>query len=269
MEVLKELSTKLRPTKRMPLLFVGHGSPMRAISDDDATRTWAKLGAELPEAQAYVAVSAHWLTRGTLVTDNLKPRTIHDFGGFPQELYDMKYDADGDPAIAEEIRRKLLSWDAKLDGSWGLDHGTWSVLRHMKPKPDAPILQLSLDGRQSFEQLWSLFQELRSLREQGVIFIGSGNIVHNLGLIRFEKPDGFDWAQEFDDKVAHALAEGRWKDLLHPESLDKAARLALPTDEHYRPLLSMLALMDQGEVPEAFNDFVEFGSLSMRSFIAR
>lgn len=252
----------------MPVLFVGHGNPMNALLDNDITRTWSKVGSNLPRAQAIVVISAHWLTYGTRITDAPKQEIIYDFGGFPDELYNVKYDANGDPAVADVLRKAFLTYEAKLDSTWGLDHGTWSVLKHLAPAPQIPVLQISLDMRQSLEQLTEMFKLLRPLREQGVIFIGSGNIVHNLGILNFHSDKAFDWAQEFDAEVSTAMSNHQMKLLTNPGLISRTAGLAIPTDDHYRPMLAAMTLLDPKEELSYFNDVIEMGSIGMRSFIA-
>ncbi len=268
MDAIKKLATSLRPSPRMPVLFVGHGNPMNAIVDNDITRMWAQVGNNLPDAQAMVVISAHWLTRGTHVTDAPKQKIIHDFYGFPDELYNADYPANGSPKIAEILRKSLLKYEAKLDSTWGLDHGTWSVLKHLAPAPKVPVLQISLDITQSLEQLTEMFKNLIPLREKGVIFIGSGNIVHNLGAINFTDDRVFDWAIEFDNLSAAAITNHDMKLLTRPGTISSAASFAVPTDDHYRPMLAAMALLDPKEQIHYFNDVIELGSISMRSFIA-
>ena len=252
----------------MPVLFVGHGNPLNAILDNDITRTWSTLGKNLPQAQAIVVISAHWLTSGTRITDAPKQPVIYDMYGFPEELYRTTYTANGDPAIAETLRKAFLSYEARLDSSWGLDHGTWSVLKHLAPEPKVPVLQISLDVNQSLEKLTEMFRLLRPLREKGVIFIGSGNIVHNLGILNFVDNSAYDWAQEFDYEVSAAMNNHQLKLLANPHKLSKTAALAVPTDDHYRPMLAAMALLDPKEELRYFNDVFELGSVGMRSFIA-
>ena len=268
MDKLKQLDEVLLPTPKMPVLFVGHGNPMNAISDNEITRTWARVGGTLPAAQAIVVISAHWLTRGTHVTDAPKQRVIYDFYGFPDELHNATYDANGDPAIAELLRRSFLEYEARLDSTWGLDHGTWSVLRHLAPAPKIPVLQISLDVNQTREELVEMFKLLRPLREKGVIFIGSGNIVHNLGNINWNSNTAFDWATEFDAAVTSAIDDRDVMRLASPGLISRAASLAVPTDEHYRPMLAAMTLLDSKEELSFFNSVIEMGSIGMRSFIA-
>lgn len=268
MDKLNRIATRLKPSPRMPVLFVGHGNPMNAIYDNQITRTWSQVGTNLPPAQAIVVLSAHWFTKGTHITDAPKQRIIYDFYGFPDELYHAEYKASGDPAIAKLLRDALLAYEAKLDNTWGLDHGTWSVLRHLAPEPEVPVLQISFDMTQSLDQLVRMFRELKPLREKGVIFIGSGNLVHNLGAINWSDDKAFDWALEFDSLATTAMDNQDIDLLIRPDKITKAAGLAVPTDDHYRPMLAAMALLDHDEHPSYFNDVIEMGSISMRSFIS-
>ena len=252
----------------MPVLFVGHGNPLNAILDNDTTRTWSKLGQNLPKAQAIVVISAHWLTYGTHITDAPKQPILYDIYGFPDELYQTTYVANGDPAIAETLRQAFINYEAKLDRSWGLDHGTWSVLKHLAPEPKVTVLQISLDVNQPLEKLTEMFGLLRPLRDKGVIFIGSGNIVHNLGIMNFNDDSAYDWAQEFDAEVSAAINNRQLKLLANPRKLSHAASLAVPTDDHYWPMLAAMALLDPKEQLSYFNNVFELGSIGMRSFIA-
>lgn len=251
----------------MPVLFVGHGNPMNAILDNEITRTWHKVGTQLPTAQAFVVISAHWLTAGTHVTDAPKQPLIYDMYGFPDELYQVTYDAHGDPGVAVQLKQALLAYEAQLDTTWGLDHGTWSVLTHLAPKPSVPVLQISLDYRQPLADVVTLFAQLKSFRRQGVIFIGSGNIVHNLRALDFSnKP--MAWALEFDELSSQAISDKNLTLLTNPGKISSAARLAIPTDDHYRPMLAAMALLESDENLDYFNETIDLGSVSMRSFMS-
>lgn len=252
----------------MPVLFVGHGNPMNAILDNEITKNWRKVGENLPEPQAFVVISAHWITDGTHVTDAPTQPLIYDMYGFPDELYQTTYNAKGDPQLAEKIRQSFLAYEAKLDSTWGLDHGTWSVLKHLAPEAKVPVLQISLDARQSLPELVEQFKLLRPLREQGVIFIGSGNLVHNLSAVNFTDDTLFDWAIEFDQKAQYEMSRHNINALTHPHKFGNSATLAVQYDDHYRPMLAAMALLDHKEELRYFNDVIEFGSISMRSFIA-
>jgi 4,5-DOPA dioxygenase extradiol len=268
MDTLNQLKTTLKPSSQMPVLFVGHGNPMNAILDNDITRMWGSVGSNLPKAQAIVVISAHWLTKGTHITDAPKQKIIYDFYGFPDELYQVSYDANGDPAIAQQLQQAFLEYEAKLDSTWGLDHGTWSVLKHLAPEPQIPVLQISLDYEQSLEQLTDMFRLLKPLRKKGVLFIGSGNIVHNLRAVHFGSSKAYDWALEFDALSAEAMSQHNIKLLTNPRKITNAASYAVPTDDHYRPMLAAMALLDDKEQLHYFNDIIDMGSVSMRSFIA-
>lgn len=251
----------------MPVLFVGHGSPMNAIEDNEFTAEWAKVGTLLPKPKAILCISAHWQTRGTMVTAMEKPQTIHDFGGFPEELFKKEYPAAGSPEFAKQTKDLVKKTSVGLDNDWGLDHGTWSVLCKMFPKADIPTYQLSLDYTQSPEYHFELAQELQELRKKGVLIIGSGNIVHNLRMVSFDKSDGFDWAIEFDEKIKKALEDKDNKSIIHYEDFGSVARLAVPTNEHYLPMLYTIALQQKNENISFFNAKTQAGSISMRSLI--
>lgn len=263
-----DLDARLVPSPRMPVLFIGHGNPMHAISDNEFTQTWGRVGAALPPAQAIVVISAHWLTPGgTHVTDAPRNRVIYDFGGFPAELSRVQYPTDGDPAVARILARQLVEYEAQLDAQWGLDHGTWAVLRHLAPQPEVPVLQISVDPAMSLPGLMELFSRLRPLRDRGVLFIGSGNIVHALDRVKWDGGGAWDWAVEFDRVTADALADRRTDLLLDPYAHWDTARLAVPTDDHYRPMIAALSLLDAGEDLGFFNEQIDMGSVGMRSFL--
>lgn len=268
MDKLSSLTNTLHPSPKMPVIFVGHGNPMNALLDNDITRTWSSVGNSLPSAQAIVVISAHWLTNGTHITDAPKQKIIYDFYGFPDELYNVTYDANGDPAIAALLQKQLLQYEAKLDSNWGLDHGTWSVLKHLAPEPNVPVLQISLDYTQSLEEVTNLFKQLKPLREKGVIFIGSGNIVHNLRAVNFTNNKAYDWAIEFDELSAKAIEDKNIKLLTSPGKISSAASFAVPSDDHYRPMLATMALLDPSEELSFFNEMIDLGSVSMRSFMS-
>jgi 4,5-DOPA dioxygenase extradiol len=251
----------------MPVLFVGHGSPMNAIEDNEFSREWANVGSKLPHPKAILCVSAHWQTRGTMVTAMEKPQTIHDFGGFPQELFDKQYPASGSPDLAKQTKELVKKTSVGLDMNWGLDHGTWSVLAKMFPKADIPTYQLSLDYLQEPEYHYELAHELSELRKKGVLIIGSGNIVHNLRMVKFDKADGFDWAIEFDANIKKNLEDHDHKNIINYQHYGSAAKLAVPTNEHYLPMLYAIALQEKNENILFFNDKTLAGSISMRSMI--
>jgi len=247
---------------RMPVLFVGHGNPMNAIEDNLFSRVWTEEGRNLPQPRAIVCISAHWQTDGTSVTAMENPETIHDFYGFPQALYDMTYPAPGDPDLAERLMRHITLAKVYPNRSWGLDHGTWSVLCRMFPNADIPVVQLSLDENAPASFHYDLGQELRPLRDEGILFVGSGNIVHNLHVMKWGD-SAFDWALESDATMASLIEQGRHEALVNYEKLPHS-RLAIPTNEHYLPLLYVLGMMDN-EPLRFFNAQVTLGSISMRS----
>ncbi len=264
-QTLHELHTAFADSdQKMPALFVGHGSPMNAIEDNEFSRAWAEVGRALPKPHAILCISAHWETTGTQVTGMDQPKTIHDFGGFPAELYAMEYRAPGSPDLAQLTQQTVKTAPVKVDQTWGLDHGTWSVLCRMFPDADIPIVQLSLDRTQSPEFHYALGQELHALRHKGVLIIGSGNIVHNLRRVVFQE-GAYDWAIEFDETIKQLVLAGDHDPIVHYQTLGQAARLAIPTNEHYLPLLYVLALQDKNETVRFFADRVTYGSLSMRS----
>jgi 4,5-DOPA dioxygenase extradiol len=246
-----------------PALFIGHGSPMNAIEANRFTSAWAACFAALPRPEAILCVSAHWETQGVKVTAMERPRTIHDFRGFPPELFAIDYPAPGSPALAERLQR--LVPEIALDHAWGLDHGTWSVLRPMLPAADLPVLQLSLDRRRAPHEHLELARRLRPLRQEGVLVLGSGNLVHNLGQIVLADT-AHGWAVSFDRLLAERIGSGSLEDLLDPLALGPDAALALPSLEHYLPLLYVLGVQDPGEPLRFFNVEVTLGAIAMRSF---
>jgi 4,5-DOPA dioxygenase extradiol len=250
--------------QRMPTLFVGHGNPMNALEENEFSRAWEQIGQELPKPNAILCISAHWETHGTQVTGMDQPRTIHDFGGFPPSLYAMEYPAPGSPPLAQLTKETVKSADICFDQSWGLDHGTWSVLCRMFPDATIPVVQMSLDMAEKPEFHYALGKELQALRNKGVLIIGSGNIVHRLQMMRFHDV-AYDWALEFDDTARQLILKGDHDSLIHYQKLGKAAQLSIPTNEHYLPLLYILALQEQGEQIRFFADKVTLGSISMRS----
>ena len=252
-----------RKTKRMPVLFVGHGSPTNAIEDNSFSRAWAELARTLPRPRAILCVSAHWETDGTRVTAMAKPPTIHDFGGFPETLCKKQYPAPGAPEWAETTRKTIRKARVAADQDWGLDHGTWAVLCRMYPEAAVPVFQLSLDRTQPARYHYDLGRELAPLREQGLLIVGSGNMVHNLGLMEWnDKP--FDWAAGFDAKLAELIRKRDHEALIRHEDLGQEAKLAIPTNEHYLPLLYALALQGKDEPLTFFAEKVTLGSISMR-----
>lgn len=255
--------------EKMPVLFIGHGSPMNAIEDNIFSKRWQQMGKEIPTPKAVVVVSSHWLTKGTMVTAMSNPKTIHDFGGFPQALFDVQYPAPGSPELATEIQKLITNPAVELDHDWGLDHGTWSVVKHMYPDADIPVLQLSIAYYKPAAYHYELAKQLLALRKKGVLIIGSGNMVHNLRMVAWDKlsePEyGFDWALEMNDIFKNKISNGFHKELIQYEKLHKAATLAIPTPDHYYPLLYILALQTDNDKVEFFNDKAVGGSLTMTS----
>lgn len=255
-------------TPRMPTLFVGHGSPMNAIEDTPYSRGWRELGARLPVPKAILVVSAHWMTRGvTLVHLKDHPVTIHDFGGFPDELFAQRYPAPGAPGYAEATIDLVKNHHIEPDERWGLDHGAWSVLIQMFPKADIPVFQLSIDLSRSPEEHFALAGELKALRERGVMIIGSGNLVHNLRAIAWGGGPAHDWAEAFDARMAEAIGKGDYKSVVDAPKLGRIAQLAHPTFEHFFPALYPLAVADKADQLSFFNEGIDLGSISMRSFM--
>ncbi|MEZ4975397.1 MAG: 4,5-DOPA dioxygenase extradiol [Flavobacteriaceae bacterium] len=251
-----------------PVLFVGHGSPMNAIETNEFTRQWKQLGDTLEPPTAILCVSAHWLTNGTFVTAMEMPKTIHDFGGFPQELFAIDYPAPGMPSLAEDIQHHITSTHVGLDKEWGLDHGTWSVVKHIYPQANIPVVQLSIDYFKPPEYHYNLAKQLLDLRKKGVLIIGSGNMVHNLKMIAWNKIEetfGFDWALEINNVFKSKILEGNHLDLIRYQQLHKEIAKAIPTPDHYYPLLYALALQTPQDDIQFFNDKPVAGSLTMTS----
>ena len=260
--------------RRMPAIFVGHGSPLNAVEDNEFSRRWRQVGESLPRPRAVLCVSAHWQTWGTLVTAMEEPRTIHDFGGFPPELYQAEFTAPGSTWLAGEVRNSIGGTKVGFDLDWGLDHGCWSVLNRMFPAADLPVVQLSLDYTRSPREHYAIGLELAGLRDKGILIVGSGNMVHNLGLVEiqgglrdFNRPFGFAWAIEANNLFKKLIDEERHQELIDYQALGEAARLAVPTPEHFLPLLYVLAVKQRGEKVAYFNDKPLAGSLTMTSLI--
>ena len=253
----------------MPVLFIGHGSPMNGIQDTEFSRRWKKMAEEIPTPAAVLIVSAHWFSKGTRITAMDFPQTIHDFGGFPQELFEVQYPAPGNPALAKETASLLHSADVELDHDWGLDHGAWTIIRHMYPHADIPVLQLSIDYTKSPQYHYDLAKELHQLRKKGVLIIGSGNMVHNLRMVAWDKLDqpgfGYDWALKMNDTFKQLIADGNHQALINFETFGSDGRLAIPTPEHYLPLLYSLGLKSGQDEISFFNDQAVAGSLTMTS----
>lgn len=266
---LSKITEPLNKTDKMPVLFLGHGSPMNAIEENEFVAGFRNIAKEIPKPNAILCVSAHWETRGTFVTAMDKPNTIHDFGGFPKELFEVQYPAPGNPELAKQTKALIKQTEVGLDEKWGLDHGAWSVIRHLYPKADIPVIQMSLDYNLTPQQHYELAQEIKSLREKGVLVIGSGNMVHNLRMVAWDKLNaseyGFDWAIEANEKMKKFILSGDHKQLVNFRSQGKSFDLAIPTPEHYLPLLYSLALKDEKDNVSLFNDKAVAGSLTMTS----
>jgi len=262
----KLFTDPLESTETMPVLFVGHGSPMNAIEQNEFTDKWQILSLAIPKPAAVLCISAHWETKGTFVTAMDKPQTIHDFGGFPQALFDVQYPAPGSPELAMETKDIVAKTEVGLDEKWGLDHGTWSVIKRFYPEADVPVIQMSLDYCRDTQYHYDLAKELAALRNKGVLIIGSGNMVHNLRILEWDKPDkGSDWAIEANAIFKKLILDNDHQQLINYHKLGRAVELAIPTPEHYLPLLYALALKAEKEEISFFNDKPVMGSLSMTS----
>lgn len=265
----RNFTQRLPQTDLMPTLFIGHGSPMNGIENNEFSQSWAELAKNIPVPKAVLVASAHWYTHGTFVTAMDFPTTIHDFGGFPKALFDVQYPVPGDPQLAAEIPGLIHSTPVALDHDWGLDHGTWTIVRHMYPDADIPVLQLSIDYTKSPEHHYKIAKEIYALRKKGILVIGSGNMVHNLRMLSWEMINGggYDWALEMNDKFKNLIANGDHQPLINYRNLGKDAMLAIPTPEHYLPLIYTLGLKNDKEDITFFNDKAVGGSLTMTSVL--
>ena len=266
---LEKLSSTFKSTKRMPVFFLGHGSPMNGIEDNQFVQGFKKQGELLEKPNSIIVISAHWETKGTKVTAMEFPKTIHDFGGFPKALYEVQYPAPGHPELAKEISTIVQPEDTvHLDHQWGLDHGAWTVVKHMFPKADVPVIQLSLDFTLNGQQHFDLAQQLNRLRDKGVLIVGSGNMVHNLRRLEWSKINdnyGYDWAIEANTKMKEWILSSNHKQLIDFKNQTQAFNLAIPTPEHYLPLIYVMAMADNKDEKLLFNDQYLGGSLSMTS----
>ena len=265
---LDKMTSTMSSTGKMPVLFLGHGSPMNAIEENEFVSSFRKLGKELTRPNAILCISAHWETKGTYVTAMQNPPTIHDFGGFPQALFDVQYPAPGSPELAKETQQLIKKTEVGLDDKWGLDHGAWSVIKHLYPNADIPVIQMSIDFSKPPQYHYELAQELAVLRQRGVLIIGSGNMVHNLRMVAWNKLNeefAFDWATEANEKMKRYILDGDHQKLINFRSQGKAFDLAIPTPEHYLPMIYALALKDNKEEVSIFNDKPVAGSLTMTS----
>lgn len=266
-QALNNLRDRLSPSARMPLVFLGHGSPMNAIEDTAFSRAWTELGRSLPRPKAILVVSAHWMTRGTTLVDvSALPRTIHDFGGFPDELYAQQYPAHGEPALAREVVSLLASHHSEEDDTWGLDHGAWTILKFLYPEADVPVFQVSIDMSRGLEHQLEIGKSLSELRDRGVLILGSGNVVHNLRAMRHGgRPQ--DFALEFDALFADRLTDRDFNALADQKELGTLLRMAHPSVDHYLPALTIAGASDSRDALTFMTDAIELGSVSMRSFV--
>lgn len=260
-------SNETLAASKMPVLFLGHGSPMNALAHNQFTADLRSLGESLPKPKAILAVSAHWLTSGTRVEKAEQPKTIHDFYGFPEALYKIEYPAKGSPETADRVLEVMRAHDAIADAEWGLDHGTWSVLRHMYPKAEIPVLQLSINRNLNLRQHLELAKDLKSLRDQGVLIVGSGNVTHNLYQIDWDPSAApFDWAQEYDELIKSSLLSRNMSELLAEKPENHSLwKMAHPSIDHYIPLLYTLGASDEAEPVSFPHEGIQHGSLSMRA----
>jgi 4,5-DOPA dioxygenase extradiol len=252
--------------ERMPILFIGHGSPMNAIEENEYTNNWIQIAKEIPTPKAILAISAHWYTDGTKVTDAVSPNVIYDMYGFPEELYKVNYQPKGSYEFAHRTK-ELISKEVTVDNSWGYDHGAWSVLCRMYPKADIPVYQLSVDQKASAEEHYRIGQEISRLREEGVLILASGNVVHNLFKINWEMDGGYPWADEFDHYIIKKVTSREYQDVIHYKRAGKAAELAFYTPEHFYPLLYILGASSEEDELTIVNDSCLMGSLSMTCYL--
>lgn len=269
LKALETITRDLIQSEKMPVLFLGHGSPMNAIEENEFVTGFRNIGKGIPTPTAILVISAHWETKGTFITAMDKPRTIHDFGGFPKALFDVEYPAPGSPELANETKNIIKKTQVGLDEKWGLDHGAWSVVKHLYPKADVPVIQMSIDYTQGAQYHYDLAIELAALRKKGVLIVGSGNMVHNLGMVAWDKLNtdayGYDWAIEANEKMKKYILTGEHQLLINFKSQGKAFDLAIPSPEHYLPLIYTLALKEKNEKVTIFNDKAVAGSLTMTS----
>ncbi|MEQ1803003.1 MAG: 4,5-DOPA dioxygenase extradiol [Gammaproteobacteria bacterium] len=255
---------------KLPTLFLGHGNPMNALASNTWTEAWARLGREIGTPRAVLCVSAHWYGPGTGVTAMAMPRTIDDFGGFPRELFEVQYPAPGDPVLAGRVRSLLAPVDVPLDEEWGLDHGAWSVLVKVFPGADVPVVQLRIDATKSPAWHYAMGRSLRPLRDEGVLIVGSGNLVHNLMEYAWNEParPAYDWAEQFEATARQLIAAGDHQPLIDYDALGREAQLSIPTPEHYLPLLYVLGAQEDGEAVTFPVKGVDGGSISMLAVAA-
>jgi 4,5-DOPA dioxygenase extradiol len=265
LNTLENIVSNFDITDTMPVLFVGHGNPMNAIEDNEFTRTMKAVAQKIQKPKAILMISAHWETKGTFVTAMEKPKTIHDFGGFPQALFDVQYPALGSKWLAEETQKTMASTHVEFNHDWGFDHGCWSVTKNLYPNADVPIIQLSLDYTKDAQYHYDLAKQLSALRKKGVLIIGSGNMVHNFNYANFNATKAEDWAIEANETFKKQIIENDFKSLINYKTVSKATALSAPTPEHYLPLLYSIALREKSEELSFFNDAIMGGSFSMTS----
>lgn len=269
LNALQNIAMDFAPTERMPVLFLGHGNPMNALDDNIFTRGFQAVAKDLPKPKAILCISAHWETKGTFVTAMKQPKTIHDFGGFPQALFDVQYPAPGSPELALETQKVISSTPVGLSDDWGLDHGCWSVIKFLYPNANIPIVQMSIDYTKPASYHYTLGKELAALRHKGVLIVGSGNSVHNLRMAAWDKMAvpgyAYDWATTANEKMKKMIIEGDHQSLINFDKQGREFELAVPTPEHYMPLLYTLALQEKDEKTSIFNDAILAGSLNMMS----
>lgn len=266
---LENISQQFNTTEKMPVLFLGHGSPMNAIEENQFVQGFRNISREMPKPNAILCISAHWFTNGTFVTAMQNPKTIHDFYGFPKELFAVDYPAPGNPELAKETAELLLPEIVEEDHSWGLDHGAWSVIKHLYPNAEIPVIQLSIDYTKPAQYHFDLAKKLQKLREKGILIIGSGNIVHNLRMVDWKNINtvgaGWDWAVEAREKTNNWLLDGNFQNLIDYQNQGIALQTAVPSPDHYLPLIYSLGLKEKSENLSLFNDELIGGSLSMTS----
>lgn len=256
----------MKNAMKTPVLFIGHGSPLNAIEDNEYTKSWQEIAAKIPKPQAILSVSAHWYTEGSRITDVENPKVVYDMYGFPDALYNVKYEAPGAPELAR-VTQQLLQKEVCIDNSWGIDHGTWSVLCKMYPQADIPIVQLSVNRKASAQEHYQLGQQLRPLREQGVLIFASGNVVHNLARVNWNMNHGYAWADEFDGYIRDKIKAGEYQDVINYQNAGKSAELSFQYPDHFYPLLYMLGAADPTDQLTIYNDSCTMGALSMTSYL--
>lgn len=268
LDALTKLTDSFGASQKMPVLFLGHGSPMNAIEENQFVAAFRKLGTELKAPKAILCISAHWETKGTFVTAMAQPRTIHDFGGFPRALHEVQYPAPGSPELALETKKIITSTEVGLDDQWGLDHGSWSVIKHLYPNADIPVIQMSIDYTKPAQYHYDLAKQLASLRNKGILIVGSGNMVHNLRMVAWDKldsPYAYDWAEEASEKMKSYILTGNHQNLIDYQKGGRAFELAIPSPDHYLPLIYAMALKEENDNITLFNDEPLGGSLTMTS----